>query len=134
MTTTTLRRMQERTSPVRQYVMGVFFLVLAAVIWFGFGSSLPEQTSATFTFELGRSVATLAPWHLAAPGALRVLAALCAAFGAFQLARGFGNLHQFDPGLGGGTVHLWLPDLGRRGQVAQPGGAWPTPRFSRRFP
>jgi len=91
MTTTALQGIQERTLPVRRYVMGVFFLLLAAVIWFGFIGSIPEQVSSTFTFDLGRSVATLSPWHLAAPGTLKILAALCAAFGAFQLARGFGS-------------------------------------------
>ena len=32
MATTAMRSIQERTSPVRQYVMGVFFLLLAEII------------------------------------------------------------------------------------------------------
>lgn len=91
MTTAALRRTLEHTSPVRQYIMGAFFLALAAVIWFGFISTLPGQSTSTFTFDLGQGATTLAPWDLPSPMTLRVLAGLCAVLGAFQLARGFSN-------------------------------------------
>jgi ABC-type uncharacterized transport system permease subunit len=91
MTATALRRTLERTSPVRQYVVGMFFLALAAVIWFGFNTTIAADSTSTFTFALGTGAATLSPWDLATPSALKVLAGLCAAIGAFQLARGFGS-------------------------------------------
>jgi ABC-type uncharacterized transport system permease subunit len=91
MTTSALRRRLEIASPTRQRVMGAFFLLLAAVIYFAFGRNVEPGAVAVFGLTPGGSNVTLPDWHVLAPQMLYGLAAVSAAFGAFQLVRGFGR-------------------------------------------
>lgn len=91
MTTTALRRTVDATSPTRRRVMGLVFLALAAVIFFGFGQSTAAGQEAVFGLTPGGQELTVPDWVLPARGTLTVLASLSAVLGAYQLVRGFGD-------------------------------------------
>jgi simple sugar transport system permease protein len=91
MTTTALRRTVETQSPTRQRIMGAVFLVLAAVIYFGFSQSVEGGLVATFGLTPGGQEMVLPDWMVPVSGTLNSLAAVSAALGAFQIIRGFGK-------------------------------------------
>ncbi len=91
MTATTLRRTLEHSSPTRQRVMGIFFLLLAIIIWGVFASQLPSNELTTFRLTPGGSSLELPDWTLSAVPALNVLAIISAVLGGLQLVRGFGS-------------------------------------------
>ncbi len=92
MTTTALRRTLERTSPTRQRVFGVLFLVIGFAIWALFASDAPENALTTFVLTAsGADVTALPDWSLQTTPALNILALAAAVFGGVQLARGFGT-------------------------------------------
>ncbi len=77
-------------SALRRRVTGVFYLVIAAVMAFPFGSGVPAASKARFGLNQPPA------WHIpdatvpVRPAAF-VLAAICAYLGVQQLARGFGR-------------------------------------------
>lgn len=79
----------ERESPVRQRVIGVFFLVLALSIWFFFARSVDGSAIASFGLSTFQAKTQLDPWNLPALNTLYVLAVVCAILGGIQLSRGF---------------------------------------------
>jgi simple sugar transport system permease protein len=93
MATTTNSQMFHKTfvreSPVRQRVMGVFFLVLALSIWFFFARSVDGSAIASFGLSTFQAKTQLDPWNLPALNTLYVLAVVCAILGGIQLSRGF---------------------------------------------
>ncbi|MFZ6019372.1 MAG: ABC transporter permease [Chloroflexota bacterium] len=93
MATTTNSQMFHKTfvreSPVRQRVMGVFFLVLALSIWFFFARSVDGSAIASFGLSTFQAKTQLDPWNLPAVNTLYVLAVVCAILGGIQLSRGF---------------------------------------------
>ena len=93
MATTTNSQMFHKTfvreSPVRQRVMGVFFLVLALSIWFFFARSVDGSATASFGLSTFQAKTQLDPWNLPALNTLYVLAVVCAILGGIQLSRGF---------------------------------------------
>lgn len=78
-----------RESPVRQRVMGAFFLVLALSIWFFFARSVDGSAIASFGLSTFQAKTQLDPWNLPALNTLYVLAIVCAILGGIQLSRGF---------------------------------------------
>lgn len=93
MATTTNSQMFHKTfvreSPVRQRVMGVFFLVLALSIWFFFARSVDGSAITSFGLSTFQAKTQLDPWNLPALNTLYVLAVVCAILGGIQLSRGF---------------------------------------------
>lgn len=93
MATTTNSQMFHKTfvreSPVRQRVMGVFFLALALSIWFFFARSVDGSAIASFGLSTFQAKTQLDPWNLPALNTLYVLAVVCAILGGIQLSRGF---------------------------------------------
>lgn len=93
MATTTNSQMFHKTlireSPIRQRVMGVFFLVLALSIWFFFARSVDGSTIASFGLSTFQAKTQLDPWNLPALNTLYVLAVVSAILGGIQLSRGF---------------------------------------------
>lgn len=85
----TFHRHLETASPVRQRVMGIVFLALAAVIWIFF--ILPISADAITTFEMNssRAAVSLEPMTIPARTTMTVLAVICAVAGGYQLAQGF---------------------------------------------
>jgi simple sugar transport system permease protein len=78
-----------RESPVRQRVMGAFFLLLALSIWFFFARSVDGSAIASFGLSTFQAKTQLDPWNLPALNTLYVLAIVCAILGGIQLSRGF---------------------------------------------
>lgn len=93
MATTTNSQMFHKTfvreSPVRQRIMGGFFLVLALSIWFFFARSVDGSTTASFGLSTFQAKTQLDPWNLPALNTLYVLAVVSAILGGIQLSRGF---------------------------------------------
>ncbi|MCX7976896.1 MAG: ABC transporter permease [Bellilinea sp.] len=93
MATTTNSQMFHKTfvreSPVRQRVMGAFFLLLALSIWFFFARSVDGSAIASFGLSTFQAKTQLDPWNLPALNTLYVLAIVCAILGGIQLSRGF---------------------------------------------
>ncbi len=91
MTTTALRRTFDAATPTRRRVMGLVFLALAAVIYFGFSQTTAAGQTAVFGLTPGGQELTVPDWVLPARGTLTLLASLSAVLGAYQLIRGFGD-------------------------------------------
>jgi ABC-type uncharacterized transport system permease subunit len=91
MATTSLRREVELTSPTRQRVMGIVFLVLAAGIWLLFGRSTAGGVTTTFNLVPGGIDSNLPDWKLPTLATLNLLAMISAFAGGAQLVRGFGR-------------------------------------------
>ncbi len=93
MATTTNSQMFHKTfvreSPVRQRVMGAFFLLLGLSIWFFFARSVDGSAIASFGLSTFQAKTQLDPWNLPALNTLYVLAIVCAILGGIQLSRGF---------------------------------------------
>jgi simple sugar transport system permease protein len=93
MATTTNSQMFHKTlvreSPIRQRVMGVFFLVLALSIWFFFARSVDGSIISSFGLSTFQAKTQLDPWNLPALNTLYVLAVVSAILGGIQLSRGF---------------------------------------------
>ena len=91
MATTSLRKEIELTSPTRQRVMGIVFLVLAAGIWLLFGRGTEGGLTTTFNLVPGGIESNLPDWKLPTLATLNVMALFSAFAGGVQLVRGFGR-------------------------------------------
>ncbi len=89
MASKTLYRHLETTSPTRQRVMGILFLLTAALIWFVFAVSVPGDTVTSFGLNASRASIELPPLLIPARATLLAFAVVCAVAGGVQLARGF---------------------------------------------
>ncbi len=89
MTTSTFHRQLSTTSPLRQRVMGGFFLLVALAIVIIFAGGVSPQDTATFGLVPGGSSQELPPWVVTVQPLFYALAAACAVLGGIQLARGF---------------------------------------------
>lgn len=76
-------------SPRRQRIMGIVFLVLAAMIWGFFSRTTTSQMITTFVMEPGGTALITPNLVFKTLPVLNVLAALSAAIGAYQVVRGF---------------------------------------------
>ncbi len=87
------RRKIEMTSPVRRYVMGGIFLLVAALTFFIFHQGLPAENLTTFVMTPGGVTRGLLPdWVMHSRSTLLVVSLLAAFIGAYQLVRGFGRI------------------------------------------
>jgi simple sugar transport system permease protein len=84
---------------MRRIVVGVLFLVLAAVIWLGFVRELPVGIINTYVMTPSASDSILSNWVFQTGTALNLIAGICAIMGAYQLARGFGKFTNLMIGL-----------------------------------
>ena len=75
----------------RRRVMGIVFLLAAAAIWAVFVRNLDPNILTTFNMSPGGAVVDVADWIFKPYPVMSVLAFICAALGAYQLARGFGK-------------------------------------------
>ncbi len=92
MATTIIERKEvEISSPTRQRVMGILFLVLGAAIWFFFSRGVETGVTTTFKLVPGGFDSNLADWTLPAMATLNILAFASAFLGGVQLMRGFGR-------------------------------------------
>ncbi len=83
----------------RRLVTGIFFLVLAALIWLVFVRELPAGITNTFMMTPSSSNIVVPNWDFPTLPMLNVLASICVALGAYQLARGFGKYSNMALGL-----------------------------------
>lgn len=93
MTATVIHRKKlEVSSPVRRYVMGAVFLLIAAISFFVFHQGVKADQLTTFVMTPGGiTQGTLPNWIMNSRGALLIVSLVTAFAGAFQLARGFGR-------------------------------------------
>lgn len=89
MATTTFHRHIATTSPVRQRVMGVLFLLFGMLIWAVFARGVAGDSVTSFGMNANRAAIELAPLLIPAQPVLMIFAVLCAVAGGYQLARGF---------------------------------------------
>ena len=82
---------KEYENLTRRRVMGIIFLLSAAVIWAVFVRDLDPNILTTFNMSPGGAVVDVADWIFKPYPVMSVLAFICAALGAYQLARGFGK-------------------------------------------
>jgi general nucleoside transport system permease protein len=86
----------------RRIVVGILFLVMAAIIWLGFVRELPAGLVNTYVMTPSASVTVFPDWVFPTAPALNIIAGICLALGAYQLARGFGKLSNLMIGLAAG--------------------------------
>jgi simple sugar transport system permease protein len=80
----------ERKARTRQRILGIFYLVVAAIMTIGFAIPVGGDTTSTFNLNLGPLAIQLPPLVLPSAGVGYVLAGAVAFAGAIQLTRGFG--------------------------------------------
>jgi simple sugar transport system permease protein len=88
-----------RESPIRQRIMGIFFIVLALSIWFFFARSVSPDSTASFGLSTFQARTQLEPWNVPALTTLYILTVTCAIIGGVQLARGFKRFTNWILGL-----------------------------------
>jgi ABC-type uncharacterized transport system permease subunit len=86
----------------RRIAVGIFFLVLAAFIWFVFVRELPAGLSTTYVMNPNTSLAEMSNWVFPTLPMLNIIAGICVVMGAYQLARGFGRYSNMVIGLAAG--------------------------------
>ncbi len=82
---------QEYISPTRQRVMGVIFLLVAAIIWLFFSRITDPHLITTFYMTPGGTEAVVSAWEFNTVLALNICATFSALLGTYQLFRGFGR-------------------------------------------
>jgi len=80
----------ESTSPTRQRIMGIVFLLFGFVIWIVFANGITPDHITAFDLNSG-SVTNLPLWKFASQPVLFALAIVSALVGGYQIARGFGR-------------------------------------------
>ena len=79
----------ETTSHTRRRVMGIIFLVIAALIWIIFARNVEPGVQTTFRMVPGGSKQEIPDWVFSSLPMLNSLAGLSLVLGGYQLARGF---------------------------------------------
>ena len=80
----------ERRTQTRQRILGIFYLVLAALMVIGFGESVGGDADSTFTLTSPTAPITVPNLVIPSAGTAYLLAGVVAFAGAIQLTRGFG--------------------------------------------
>ncbi len=86
------KKVHKHQSKSRRIVMGIIFLLVAAVIWFVFINGTDASALTTFNMTPGGSATVMSDWAFSTTKVLSILAVLCAVAGAYQLILGFQNL------------------------------------------
>lgn len=102
MTKNTNNASYKESSPTRRIVMGVLFLLVAALIYFLFSRTLEAGLQTTFRLVPGGSEQELPDWVFSSLPMLNILAGLSLVAGGYQLARGFKKSTNLALGLVGG--------------------------------
>ena len=102
MTTQATTTNYKESSPTRRRVMGILFLVIAALIFFLFSRTLEPGVETTFRMVPGGSEQEIPNWVFSSLPMLNILAGLSLAAGGYQLARGFRKRTNLVLGLVGG--------------------------------
>ena len=76
---------------IRQKIMGIIFLIIAAFIWLVFARTTTADMQTLFVMTPGGSVSNLPDLTFNSLFALNFLALLCGILGIYQLIKGFGN-------------------------------------------
>ena len=79
----------ETTSHTRRRVMGIIFLVIAALIWIIFARNVEPGVQTSFRMVPGGSKQEIPDWVFSSLPMLKSLAGLSLVLGGYQLARGF---------------------------------------------
>jgi ABC-type uncharacterized transport system permease subunit len=107
-------------NPTRRRVMGIIFLLVAALIWILFSQTTDSSLLTTFKLSLPTSSVETPDLVFPTLPSLNIAATFCALIGAYQLVRGFGKSTNLFLGLvagllvfsflswgsGGGTINL----------------------------
>jgi ABC-type uncharacterized transport system permease subunit len=117
-----LKTTSEYTSPTRQRVMGVVFLLIAAFIWLVFSRTTEPGMITTFNMTPGGSDVFTADWVFPSLAALNIAAIICAGLGAYQLVRGFGKATNALLGLVAGLLVFCFLAWGASGGTINLGG------------
>ena len=102
MTTNTTTANYKQTSPTRRRVLGIIFLVVAALIYFLFIRTLETGVQTTFRMVPGGSEQELSDWVFNSLPMLNIMVGLSLVAGGYQLARGFKKHTNLVLGLVGG--------------------------------
>jgi len=102
MTTNTTTANYKQTSPTRRRVLGIIFLVIAALIYFLFTRTLETGVQTTFRMVPGGSEQVVPNWVFNSLPMLNIMAGLSLVAGGYQLARGFKKRTNLVLGLVGG--------------------------------
>ncbi len=86
---------------VRQRIMGVIFLVIAAFIWLIFVQTTTPDMQTLFVMTPGGSPKTVPDLNINSLIALQSIATLCAVLGGYQLIKGFGKFTNLILGIVG---------------------------------
>jgi simple sugar transport system permease protein len=78
-----------KSSPTRRITLGIFFLVISALIWFLFSQTLESGVETTFRMNPGGSDQGIPDWIFSSLPVLNILAGTSLVAGGYQLARGF---------------------------------------------
>ena len=79
----------ETISHTRRRVMGILFLIIAAMIWFIFARTVEPGVVTTFRMVPGGSKQEIPDWIFSSLPMINTLAGLSLVLGGYQLARGF---------------------------------------------
>jgi simple sugar transport system permease protein len=101
-TTSTLEMGTVSVPQTRRRVLGFAFLGVAAFIWLVFLRAVDPMLDTTMRLYPGGSTVVIDDWIFNTQAMLWIMAAGCAAVGAFQLVRGFGRRTGLAFGLVGG--------------------------------
>ena len=92
----------EQISPTRRRVMGIIFLVIAALIWLLFSRTVDPAFETTFRMVPGGSDQQIPNWVFTSLPMLNIMAGVSLLAGGYQLARGFKKRTNLVLGLVGG--------------------------------
>jgi ABC-type uncharacterized transport system permease subunit len=76
---------------IRQKIMGIIFLLIAAAIWLVFVRTTTPEMQTIFVMTPGGSVSKMPDLSFNSLFALRLLGTLCAILGIYQIIKGFGK-------------------------------------------
>jgi ABC-type uncharacterized transport system permease subunit len=102
MTTKSTTANYEGSSPARRRIMGILFLIIAALIYFLFSRTIEAGVQTTFRMVPGGSEQELPNWVFNSLPMLNIMAGLGLLAGGYQLARGFKKRTSLILGLVGG--------------------------------
>jgi ABC-type uncharacterized transport system permease subunit len=79
----------------RRFVMGILYLLMGLVLWFGFAQNVTPGDTTSFGLTPGGVETTVGEWTFQTQPALTVLALVCVFIGGVELVRGLGRLRNW---------------------------------------
>ncbi len=100
-TASSVKQLADKAHSARERTIGVLFILIGLVMYWLFASGLPGDSLSTFGLNLGAvpEAQRLPDWVLPTVAVNTTLAVVSVAFGAYQLARGFGRASNLMLGL-----------------------------------